>query len=133
MIFLVTFIKLSNLNNVMVLLDELDIFIIRQFFQKGITTTWSISNSYNWEDKPKDPTKIQKNTFYSAKTNLIEYRIKRLSKDGLIKIEKNDEKIFVLDTNRVIIKKVRNIGGIKINSECLFIKDINNKWCAFQL
>ncbi len=130
--FIVKFIKLINLNNLikMVLLDSLDIVILKKIYLKGVTTTWDIANSYSWEDKPKELSKIQRNNFFSAKTNLIEYRIKRLAKDGLIHIERNSEKIFVLDTKRVIIKKHKFPSGYK---NALLIKDLNNSWIIFQI
>lgn len=115
------------------ILNNVDIEILRNIFEKKETTTWDIANSYNWEDKPNNMDKSKKQVFYSAKTNLIEYRIKRLAKEGLIKIEKNDEEIFRVDEKRVMIKRVRIINGIKINSYCLFVKGMDNKFCIFQI
>ena len=112
------------------ILNNVDIEILRMIYQKGVITTWDIANNFNWEDKPKEMDKSKKQVFYSAKTNLIEYRIKRLAKEGLIKIEKNEESIFILDEKRVLIKKHKLPCGYR---ECLLIKELDGKWCVFQI
>lgn len=112
-------------------ISEIDIFILKEIFGKGVVTTWNMALSYNWPDKPKSMIKSKENAFFSAKTGLIEYRIKRLAKEGFIKIEKNNgEKIFILDEDRIIINKHKLPCGYK---ECLFLKDSENKWMICQI
>lgn len=111
-------------------ITELDIFIIKQIYSMGVVNTWDIAKTYNWDDKKRDMTQNQKNAYLTSKNNTIEYRLKRLAKMGLIKIEKNHEKIYVLDTNRVILTKHKFKCGIR---DSIQIKNKDNRWIIQQI
>jgi len=112
------------------MLDELDIWIIREFYEKRVTTTWEMAKNYNWLDKPNHIKNKEENNFFQSKSMMIEYRIKRFIKEGFVKIEGNGEKIFVLDEERVKISKHKFPNGIK---NCLMIKNKNNKWFILEI
>lgn len=125
----VKFIKLGELIFKKMIIDDLNIFILRSFLEKEITTTWEIAKEYDWGEK-KDRTKVQGAHFYTAKNNVIEYRIKKMSYEGLINIENNGEKVFVLNTDKVKLSRHKFPGcGLK---DCLLIKNSDNFWLIIQ-
>jgi len=112
------------------MLDALDIWIIKEFYEKRVTTTWDMSKNYKWTDKKRNLTNREENKFFLSKSMMIEYRIKRFIKEGFVKIEGNGEKIFVLDVERVKISRHKFPNGMK---GCLMIKNKNNKWVILEI
>lgn len=120
------------------ILDSLDMFIILEFLREKETTTWKIAKKFKWEDSPSQgfEKKLQAKTFHSAKCNLVEYRIKKMIKEGIITKEYNGEKLYVLDTDKVKLQKQKKPKVILLPNqykECLLIKDKENKWMVFQI
>lgn len=129
MVFLVKFIKIVLLV-FKKMLDDLDKFILKSFLEKGVTTTWEIAKEFYWGDKPRNMSKRQENEFHSKKTMVIEYRMKKLEKENLIKIEKNSEKIFVLDSDKVLLRRHKFPNGFK---ESLLVQDTKGYWSIYQI
>ncbi len=127
------------------ILDPLDIFIIREFFKKKVTTTWAMAKEYKWADCPskeclegvmEEKRKKAISKYYTSKCAIIEYRMKRLKKEGLITKEYNGEAKWVLDTDKVKIQKEKQPKIIKLPERyesCLLVKDKDNKWMVIQI
>jgi len=70
--------------------------------------------------------------FITAKTNLVNARLKRMRGEGLITIKKNSRKNkFILNNDRVVFKKYKFPDKKMRPSIC--IKDKENRWSVFQI
>jgi len=97
--------------------------------------TYNIAKKYQWSDLPNlFTTKRNRTHFFNKKTSIINYRLKRLNKEGLAVIEGQGDgkpRIVKLITNKIIYKeKYRFPDRVK---EALLILNKENKWDIFQL
>lgn len=121
------------------ILSDLDIKILVEFIEKGITTTWEMAKKFSWEDKPRGfgkgslgGRKQTENYFYIKKNLVIKNRIRRMIEDGIISIEKDEDKkdTFILDDSRTRVTKHKFPNGMH---KALFLQDSEGKWIIFQI
>ena len=115
--------------------DELDFFIMRTIMRDKNIGTYNLAKKYQWNDLPNlFITKRNRTHFFNKKTSIINYRLSRLSKEGLAIIEGQGDgkpRIVKLITNKIIYKeKYRFPDRVK---EALLILNKENKWDIFQL
>ena len=109
-------------------LDELDIFLIYEIYNRDETTTWEITKKY-YGIVPKSEEEYR--TVF-AKLILIKFRLKKLSKMGLVSIKKEPK------TNKniynLILKNIK-VGTHKFpdkKAKAVYLR-LNNKWQIFEV
>lgn len=116
--------------------DE-DLFIIKTIFREKNIGTYNIAKKYKWKDLPTlfASDKIR-GDFYDTKSSLINYRLKRMAKEGLAVLKINgvggNRKTEVkLNANKVTYKeKYRLPDRVR---EVILILDKDNKWNIFEM
>lgn len=97
--------------------------------KKTNANTWDMSKKF-FTDLKFDNYSQRKN-FYIKKNVLIKRRLESMAKEGLIKIEKNDKKIYILNGDKVrIVDKKMSDGKIH---NCLELKNQENKFIIYEV
>lgn len=113
------------------ILDDLNVFILKQILIEKEINTWKISKKYNWLDVPVFITNNQKDSFFSGKAGLIQKRLEAMEKENIIKITKeNNKKVYEILGDKVFIKNTKFINRVK---PALCILQKNNKWFILEL
>lgn len=131
----------------LLILDEIDkyimISILNSHKKRKQITTWEMAKKYPWtqQDKGLFVTESDETAFYTAKTVLLQNRLKRLEKLGLAKIVKephtsSDGKISNKNTYFILGDRVKSSKHKFANkySQALHIKNSeNNKWIIMEV
>lgn len=116
--------------------DSLDFFLLKSFLvlkKDQITTTWTIAENFNWDDKPQRfENNLVRDDYFTGKNSLVTLRINKMVKEGIfIKKRNGDNKnIYVLLPKKVVLSKKKMPDGKLYN--CILIKE-EKRWCCFQI
>ena len=129
---LVRFIKLVMslilwLEVITIIWDKLSFFIVSEILREKEISTWEIAKKYAWEDKNERMDSRQKDRYFSVKSNFIKSRLKKMSEEGFVSSENN---IFIIDRNKVLLKKHKFPCGIR---QALIVLDKSKKWNIYEL
>lgn len=111
-------------------LDEVDKFIIVSILdankKKKLISSWEMAKKYPWsqEEKGLFITESDETAFYTDRNNFIDYRLKKLEKNGLIQIIKNGEG---KRTYAVINTRIKKITHIFKNKSAMALLLTDNK------
>jgi len=113
-------------------MDSVNLHILKSILSKQKITTWSLSKSYPWEELKKINSmgKQEILSFYGKKCGMIEYRLKCMTKEGFVLLEKNGDEVYIVDENRVKLGKKCFINGRR---ECLEIMFSDGKCVIFEI
>jgi hypothetical protein len=121
------------LNNSVNLLDDLDIFLLKEIWERDTTGTRILAKDYFFKDANLEREKglYQK---IDAKDMLINLRLKRMGKLGLVSVirKKSDigrERNEYLLTKNIVIKKYKFPNRI---SKAILLR-IDNRWHIFEI
>jgi hypothetical protein len=107
-----------------VILDSLDLFILKEILDNKECSTWDIAKKYNWNHQTKD-------LDYTGKSILVGRRLYRMQKEEILKIEKSGIKnVFILFGEKVKKEKHKFPNGRR---EAILVQDKDEKWMAIQL
>lgn len=71
--------------------------------------------------------------FWTTKTNGVLSRLKKMDKEGLIKLTKNGDRALNIEiTSRVVFDKMKVPDGNK-RVECFYLKGTDGRWDAYQI
>lgn len=99
--------------------DELDLFILKKIMEKGDVSTHDIAKEFKWEDKRKFKNGTDRKIFLSGKDTLIMLRLKKMSKEDIVFIDKKDGRYSFI----VLKEKVK---------PCIMIKESDGKWIILE-
>jgi len=114
------------------ILSELDLFILQQIHEgdlrKKDVTTWTIAKKYNWGEELNNKGKSS----YDGKCVTVGNRCKKMAKEGLIIIEREDRKNnYIIDGSRVKYQRKHKIGNATFPA--IAVLDKLKKWTIFQI
>jgi len=107
--------------------DNLSFFIISEILKEKEISTWDIAKRYSWEDKDNRMDSRQKDRYFDIKNGLIKCRLNKMIIEGFVS---KDNKTFIIDKNKVMIKKHKFPSGIR---NALIVLDKSKKWSIYEL
>ena len=116
------------------IISELDIYLIKEIAESVLRgediTTWDLAKKYDWGEDLSKLSVLKRTEFINGRTTSLNYRMQRMSKEGLVTIRKEDGKNhYVLDSDRIRYCKHKFPSGIK---DCIMVLD-DNKWAVFEI
>ena len=115
---------------------ELGLFVIKEIYESGLNnkeiSTWGIAKRFQWNGKLVFDNKKDEDRFLTRKSNIICKRLKRMSKEGIIKItkERKNKNVYNLIGENVIFKKRCKFPDSCSNA--IFIRERDRKWIIFE-
>ncbi len=119
------------------ILSEIDIFLLQTIAESALKgkeiTTWDLAKKYDWGKNLDNLSVLKKTEFINGKTTVLNYRMKRMAKEGIVSIKKdNNKNHYVLDGNRIRCCKhtfIKSDG----QKNAILVRDRDGKWIAFQI
>lgn len=117
------------------ILNEIDLWLLRTIAEYALkgkeVTTWDLAKKYDWGKRLDNLSVLKRTEFMNGKTTVLNYRMKRMAKEGLVSIKKDNLKNhYVLDSDRIRYCKHVFPSGRK---DCIMVLGEDNKWSAFEI